>query len=89
MKTAIPNILKELGESEYTVLTSAYCKLKDLRNRITLMHDEYVAAGTPPTFESIAAARLLTDDLYAELEQYVLSLAEPGEDSCPLPVERK
>jgi hypothetical protein len=89
MKTAIPNILKELGESEYTVLTSAYCKLKDLRNKINLMHDEYVAAGTPPAFESIEAARLLTDDLYAEVEQYVLSLAEPGEDSCPIPVAKK
>jgi hypothetical protein len=89
MKTAIPDILKELGESEYTVLSSAYCKLKVLRDKIAFMHDDYLATGTPPAFQVIEAARLNVDDVFTEVEQYVLSLSEPGEDSCQIPEAKK
>ena len=85
MKTAIPNILNDLGESEYAVLASAYCKLQELREKIIIMHDDYVTAGTPPSFPSVEGARLLMDDLFAEVEQYVLSLWEPGGEMCPVP----
>ena len=82
MKTAIPDILDELGESEYTVLFSAYCKLQGVRDYLVRMHDGYLRDGTPPTFSEVEAARILTEDLFGEVEKYVLALADPGEDAC-------
>ena len=82
MKTAIPGILSDLGESEYTVLASAYCKLQGVRDHLARMHDGYRLDGTPPTFDRVEAARLLVDDVFGEVEAYVLSLADPGNDVC-------
>jgi hypothetical protein len=82
MKTAIPDILRELGESEYTVLSSAYCKLHEVRDYLTRMHDVYLRDGVPPTFSEVAAVRILTEEVFGEVEKYVLALADPGEDVC-------
>ena len=84
MKTAIPGILNDLGASEYTVLTSAYCKLQELRDHLTRMQDVYVADGTPPSLDRVEAACLLMNDVFSEVEKYVLALSAPGEDACPL-----
>jgi len=82
MKTAIPDILGNLGESEYTVLSSAYCKLQELREHLARMHDGYLLDGTPPTFDRVEAARILMEEVFGEVEAYVLALAEPGDDVC-------
>ena len=83
MKTAIPGILDCLGESEYSLLTSAYCRLRDLRDHLARMHDGFVTEGTPPPLEGVEAARLL-DEAFGDIEQYVLAISEPGEAACPV-----
>lgn len=84
MKTAVPDILKDLGESEYTVLTSAYCKLVELRALLDRMTEEYVTRGTPPSLDQVVAARLVLNELFGPVEQYVLALSDPAEAVCPL-----
>jgi len=82
MNTAIPEVLGSLGESEFSVLTSAYCKLQQVREQIGAMHDVYLADGTPPSFPRIKAVQFLVDDLFSEIEGYVLALADPAERIC-------
>jgi hypothetical protein len=84
MKTAIPDILGTLGESEYTVLTSTYCKLQQLREQINAIHDRYLGDGVPPSFPKIKAVHLLVEELFGEVEEYVLALSDPTESVCEL-----
>ncbi len=82
MKTAIPDILGGLGESEFTVLSSAYCKLHGVRDYLASMHDVNLKDGIPPTFSEVEAVRILTEEVFDDVEKYVLALADPGEDAC-------
>lgn len=84
MKTAIPNILGTLGESEYSVLSATYCKLQQLREQVNSMHDTYLAEGVPPSFPHVQAAHLLLEELFGEVEEYVLALSDPSESVCEL-----
>jgi hypothetical protein len=70
-------MLEELGESEYRELESVYCKLRDLKTSISLMHDEYVAQATPPDFDKVEAIHLLVEDMFADLERYLLPECDP------------
>ena len=83
MKTALPDILKDLGESEYTVLASTYCKLAELRDHLDRMHDGYLKNGTPPSLQAIEAARLVFAEAFAPVEAYVLALSDGGDPVCP------
>ena len=82
MKTAIPNILEALGESEYTELAAAYCKLQRLREHLAGMHDAFLLDGIEPTFDQVAMSRILMEEVFADVEEYVLALIDPGEDIC-------
>ena len=84
MKTAIPEILKELGESEYTVLTAAYCKMLELKELLDGMQEVYVTTGTAPSLAKLDAARMVLNEIFGSVEAYVLALAEPGDPVCPL-----
>ena len=84
MKTALPDILGELGESEYTVLSSAYCKLNGVRDYLARMHDVYLRDGIPPAFSEVEAVRILTEEVYGEVEKYVHALADPEEAVCQI-----
>lgn len=84
MNTALPNVLDNLGESEYSVLTSAYCKLGQLKEQVGAMHDAYLAEGTPPSFPRMQAVNLLVEELFDEVEEYVLALSDPAETLCPV-----
>jgi len=85
MKTAIPDILKELGESEYEVLSATYCKMAGLRDLFEGLHEAYLATGTPPSLDQITAAGMLLNEAFGPVEKYVLALTEPGEPACGLP----
>ena len=84
MKTAIPTILGELGESEYTVLSSTFCKLQGVRDYLARIHDVYLRDGIPPAFSEVEAVRILTEEVFGEVEKYVLALADPEEDTCQI-----
>ena len=84
MKTAIPGILKELGESEYTVLSAAYCKMLELKELLDGMHEGYMTTGTAPSLAKVDAARMVLNEMFGSVEEYVLALADPGDPVCPL-----
>jgi hypothetical protein len=46
------------------------------------MHDGYLRDGVPPSFSEVAAVRILTEEVFDEVEKYVLALADPEEDAC-------
>lgn len=64
--------LKELGESEYQVLKETYCRLQTLRSDTGTMRDQYVTDGTPPAFDKVEAVYLQVEELYDELERFLL-----------------
>lgn len=64
--------VEELGEKEFTVLKGTYCKLQELRTQIHAVHAAYVADGTPPDFDRVEALKLLMDEVYDELERFLL-----------------
>lgn len=80
-------MLEELGESEYRELESVYCKLRDLKTSISQMHDEFVAQATPPDFDKVEAIHLLAEDVFADLERYLLPECDP--DSAYKTVRKK
>jgi len=77
--------LKELGESEYQMLKETYCRLQGLRSDIKTMHDQYTSDGTPPAFDRVEALYLQVEDLFEELERFLLpvcSTSSCGPDMC-------
>ena len=64
--------LKELGESEYQVLKETYCRLQALRSDVGAMRDQYVSDGTPPDFDKVEALYLQMEELFDELERFLL-----------------
>ena len=80
-------MLEELGESEYRELESVYCKLRDLKISISEMHDTYVAQSAPPEFDKVEAIHLLVEDVFADLERYLLPECDP--DSAYKTVRQK
>jgi hypothetical protein len=64
--------LKELGESEYQTLKETYCRLQELRSDIGAIRDQYASDGTPPEFDKVEAVYLQVEELYAELERFLL-----------------
>lgn len=79
--------LEELGESEYRELESVYGKLKDLKVSIAQMHDDFVKESVPPTFDKMEAIYLMVEDVFADLERYLLPECDP--DSAYEPVMHK
>ena len=79
--------LKELAESGHVELESCYRRMHDLKELITLIHDDYVAKGTPPPFDRVEAMHLMADDIYDELERYLIAACGP--DVAVTPVERE
>ena len=79
--------LKDLGDSEYQVLKATYCKLQELRSAIGTMRDQYATDGTPPDFDHVEALYLQMEELYDELERFLLplcSVSACGPAMCPL-----
>lgn len=77
--------LKELGESEYEVLKETYCRLQGLRSDIAAMRNQYVAEGTPPDFDQVEAIYLQAEELFDEVERFLLpvcSTSSCGPDMC-------
>lgn len=77
--------LKELGESEYQMLKETYCRLQGLRSDIKAMHDQYTADGTPPVFDQVEALYLQVEEMFDELERFLLpvcSTSSCGPDMC-------
>jgi hypothetical protein len=77
--------LKELGESEYQVLKETYCRLHELRSGISAMRNRYTADGTPPDFDHVEALYLQMEEIFEELERFLLpvcSTSSCGPDMC-------
>jgi hypothetical protein len=70
-------MLEELGESEYRELEYVYCKLRDLKTSIALMHDAYVAQAIPPEFDKVEAIHLMADEVFDDLERYMRPECDP------------
>jgi len=66
--------LKELGESEYQILKETYCRLQGVRSGIDAMHKQYVKDGTPPDFDQVETIYLQMEELYDELERFLLPI---------------
>ena len=79
--------LQELAESGHVELESFYRRMRDLKELITLIHDDYVAKGTPPPFDRVEAMHLMADDIYDELERYLSATCGP--DVAVHPVEQE
>lgn len=69
--------LEELGESEYRELKDVYCKLRDLKEAIARMHDAYVAQGAPPDFTVVEGIQLQMEEVFDDLERYLLPECDP------------
>jgi len=81
---ALANLM-ELGESEYRMLKETYCRLQGLRADLKEMHDQYTADGTPPAFDRVEALHLQVEELFEELERFLLpvcSTSSCGPDMC-------
>ncbi len=78
--------LEELAESDHRQLESLYRRMRDLRDLIASIHDDYVSQGSPPAFDRVEAAHIMVDDAYGELERYLIAAC--GEDVAVSPVER-
>lgn len=76
--------LAELGEREYGELKRVYCRLRDLKEAIDLMHDDFVREAKPPVFESVENIHLLVDDIHADLERFLLPVCDPGSAVGPV-----
>jgi hypothetical protein len=77
--------LNELGEIEYRVLKETYCRLQGLRSDIGAMRDQYVTDGTPPDFDQVEGLYMQTEELFEELERFLLpicSTSSCGPDMC-------
>lgn len=81
------NRLEELAESDHRELESCYRLMRDLKELIARIHDDYVAQGTPPTFDRVEAIHLMAVDIYGELERYLIPACAP--DVAVNPVERE
>lgn len=79
--------LEELAESDHRELESFYRRMGDLRESIARMHDDYVAQGTPPAFDRVEAIHLMAEDVYGELERYLIAACGP--DVAVSPAERR
>lgn len=78
--------LEELAESDHRELEGFYRRMRDLRALIIRIHDDYLAQGTPPTFDRVEALHLMAGDIYDELERYLIPACAP--DVAVQPVER-
>ena len=77
--------LQELGEAEYQVLKDTYCRLQDMRSGINAMRNQYTADGTPPNFDRVEALYVQIEEIFAELERFLLPVCSPsscGPDMC-------
>lgn len=70
--------LEDLGKSEYLELKDVYCRLQDLRSVIARMHVDYVNQGESPAFDTVQAAYLMVEDIYSDLERYLLPICDPS-----------
>ncbi len=70
-------MLGELGESMYQELEVVYRKLRDLKVSVAQMHDEYVAQATAPDLTKVEAIHLMTEDVFADLQRYLLPECDP------------
>jgi hypothetical protein len=77
--------LEDLAESDHRELESFYGRMRDLRGLITRIHDDYLA-GTPPTFDRLEALHIMAEEIYGELERYLIPAC--GADVAVRPVER-
>jgi hypothetical protein len=79
--------LDELAESDHRELEGFYRRMRDLQELIGRVHDEYVAKGTPPAFDQVEAIHLMAEDIYGELERYLIAACGP--DVAVRPAERQ
>jgi hypothetical protein len=70
--------LADLGESEYRELKGAYCRLREIKRSVDALHDDFVATGAAPGFEAVEAIHFMVDDLYEELDRYMLAESDPS-----------
>lgn len=78
--------LMELAESEHRELHGVYCKLRDLKSSIDTIRDDYLQQARPPEFDKVEALYLMVNDLYGELERYILPASDP--ESAYNPVDK-
>ncbi|HEX8960716.1 MAG TPA: hypothetical protein VF775_04015 [Geobacteraceae bacterium] len=78
--------LEELAESDHRQLEDLYHRMRDLRELIASIHDDYVNQGSPPAFDRVEAVHLMAEDAYGELERYLIAAC--GQDVAVSPVER-
>ncbi|HEX9022517.1 MAG TPA: hypothetical protein VF799_01625 [Geobacteraceae bacterium] len=78
--------LEELAESDHRQLEDLYRRMRDLRELIASIHDDYVNQGNPPAFDRVEAVHLMAEDAYGELERYLIAAC--GQDVAVSPVER-
>ncbi len=79
--------LEELAESDHRELESLYRRMSDLRELIARMHNEFVSQGTAPAFDQVEAIHLMAEDVYSELERYLIAACGP--DVAVSPAERR
>lgn len=79
--------LMELAESDHRELEGFFTRMRDLRELIGRIHDDYVAQGSPPPFDRVEAIHLMAEDIYGELERYLIPAC--GEDVAVSPAERR
>jgi hypothetical protein len=73
--------VSELGEIEYGILKETYCRLNDLRSQVSAIHDKFLTEGIAPDFDQVDAIYIATEELYGELERFLLPLCAE-EESC-------
>jgi hypothetical protein len=72
--------VNEIGEKEYAMLQTTYCRLKEMRSRVSAMHAASLE-GSAPDFDQVEALHILMEEAYGELERFVLSVCA-SEGSC-------
>jgi hypothetical protein len=83
METATKKLLEEIGEIEYGVFKDTYCKLQDLRSLYNGIYETMSSTGVMPDFKQLQAVHLLLEDVYRELEHFLLPLCAEEEGCGP------
>ncbi|MSM38851.1 MAG: hypothetical protein GJT30_04410 [Geobacter sp.] len=70
-------LAEELGEVEYGQLKETYCRLRELHEELSDIRAAYVSDGTAPTLDQIQALQMQMEELYTELERFLLPVCAP------------
>ena len=67
----------ELGESNYLVLKDSYGLVRELKGMVDRLHNGCLQQAKSLDFDTVAAIKLTTDRLYAEMERYLRPECDP------------